>query len=101
MVVNPNKLSQLWQELKRRRVIHVTVVYATAAFAILEAVDIIFPRVNLPERAITFLMILLAIGFPLALILALIFDLTPDGDWHLFNHGDSYLVMHYESINTN
>ena len=75
----PNKLSQFWQELKRRRVIHVIIVYATAAFAILEAADIIFPRLNFPDRAVTFVMILLAIGFPIALILSWIFDVTPDG----------------------
>ena len=31
---NPNKLTQFWQELKRRRVIHAIIVYATAAFVI-------------------------------------------------------------------
>jgi hypothetical protein len=34
-----NKLSQFWQELKRRRVIHVIVVYATAAFVIIELIN--------------------------------------------------------------
>jgi TolB-like protein len=74
-----NKLSQFWQELKRRRVIHVIVVYATAAFVILEAVDIIFPRLNFPDWTVTFVMILLAVGFPIALIFSWIFDVTPEG----------------------
>ena len=68
MPSSPNRLSQFWQELKRRRVIHVIVVYATAAFVILEAVDIIFPRLNFPDWTVTFVMILLAVGFPIALI---------------------------------
>lgn len=76
---NPNKLFHFWQELKRRRVIHVIIVYATAAFVILEGVDIIFPRLNFPDWTITFVMILLAIGFPLALIFSWIFDVTPEG----------------------
>jgi len=75
----PNKLFQFWQELKRRRVIHVIVVYATAAFVILEAVDIIFPRLNFPDWTVTFVMILLAVGFPIALIFSWIFDVTPEG----------------------
>jgi len=79
MPANPNKLSQFWQELKRRRVIHVIVVYATAAFVILEAVDIIFPRLNFPDWTVTFVMILLAVGFPIALIFSWIFDVTPEG----------------------
>ena len=32
MLENPNKLTKFWQELKRRRVIHVIIVYATSAF---------------------------------------------------------------------
>jgi len=79
MPTNPNKLSQFWQELKRRRVVHVIVVYATAAFVILEAVDIIFPRLNFPDWTVTFVMILLAVGFPIALIFSWIFDVTPEG----------------------
>jgi TolB-like protein len=76
---DPNKLSHFWQELKRRRVVHVIVVYATAAFVILEAVDIIFPRLNFPDWTVTFVMILLALGFPIALIFSWIFDVTPEG----------------------
>ncbi len=79
MPTRSKKLSQFWQELKRRRVIHVIVVYATAAFVILEAVDIIFPRLNFPDWTVTFVMILLAVGFPIALIFSWIFDVTPEG----------------------
>jgi len=67
MPSNPNKISKFWQELKRRRVVHIIVVYATAAFVILEAVDIIFPRLNFPDWTITFVMILLAMSFLLKL----------------------------------
>ena len=55
------------------------VVYATVAFVILEAVDIIFPRLNFPDWTVTFVMILLAVGFPIALIFSWIFDVTPEG----------------------
>jgi len=57
----------------------VIVVYATAAFVILEAVDIIFPRLNFPDWTVTFVMILLALGFPITLIFSWIFDVTPEG----------------------
>ncbi len=55
------------------------VVYATAAFVILEAVDIIFPRLNFPDWTITFVMILLVVGFPITFIFSWIFDVTPEG----------------------
>ena len=74
-----NKLSQFWQELKRRKVTRTITVYAAAAFVILEAVDIIFPRLNFPDWTVTFVMILLAVGFPIALIFSWIFDVIPGG----------------------
>jgi hypothetical protein len=45
----PKNLSKFWQELKRRRVFHVIVVYATAAFVILELIDI--KRVSKMEQS--------------------------------------------------
>ena len=39
MSENPNKLSQCWQKLKRRKVVHVITVYATPAFVIIELVN--------------------------------------------------------------
>lgn len=45
---SPDKISRLWQELKRRRVVHVVVVYATAAFVIIELVNNVTESLNLP-----------------------------------------------------
>ena len=75
----PSKLSQFWQELKRRKVIYVITVYASAAFVIIELVNNVVEPLNLPERTPTIAIILLAIGFPIAVILSWIFDLTPKG----------------------
>jgi len=93
---SPNKLSQFWQELKRRRVIQVIFVYATAAFMILEAVDIVFPRLNFPDWTITFVMILLAIGFPIAVIFSWIFDYTPKGIMRTKSMEDIRASQRYE-----
>ncbi|MEN8227454.1 MAG: tetratricopeptide repeat protein [Bacteroidota bacterium] len=76
---NPNKLTQFWQEIKRRGVIKVITMYAATAFIIMEAGDIMFPRLGLPDWTVTFIIILLIVGFPIAIILSWIFDLTPDG----------------------
>jgi len=75
----PNKLSQFWQELKRRRVVHVIIVYATAAFVIIELVNNVYETLNLPDWTPAFTLIILVIGFPLALIFSWIFDITPEG----------------------
>ena len=79
MSEKPKNPFQFWEELKRRRVIRVLVVYLASAFAILEATDIIFPRVGLPDNAINVVMYLLAIGFIISFILSWIYDVTPEG----------------------
>jgi hypothetical protein len=76
---NPNRLSRFWQELKRRRVIHVITVYATAAFVIIELVNNLAEPLNLPASLPTIVIIILAIGFPLAIILSWLYDLTSEG----------------------
>jgi adenylate cyclase len=72
-----------WQallaELKRRRVVRVALVYLAAAFAMLQAADILVPALHLPAWAVTFVVVLLALGFPIALALAWALELTPDG----------------------
>lgn len=79
MPENPNKLVQLWQELKRRRVIHVIIVYATAAFVIIELINNVFEPLHLPDWTPTMVIVILAIGFPIALIFSWIFDVTSEG----------------------
>jgi tetratricopeptide (TPR) repeat protein len=74
-----NKISQFWQELKRRKVIKVIAMYAATAFIIMEAADIMLPRLGLPDWTVTFIIILLIVGFPISVILSWIFDVTPEG----------------------
>jgi TolB-like protein len=76
---SPNKLSQIWQELKRRRVIKVIAMYAATAFIIMESADIMLPRLGLPDWTVTLVIVLLIVGLPVAIILSWIFDLTPGG----------------------
>jgi len=74
-----SQLSQFWQELKRRRVVHVITVYASAAFVLIELVNNLSEPLNLPDTLATIVVVILAVGFPLAIILAWIYDLTPEG----------------------
>jgi hypothetical protein len=74
-----NKITQFWQELKRRKVVRVITVYAATAFIFIEAGEIILPRLGLPDWTVTFLIILLIAGFPITIILSWIFDVTPEG----------------------
>ena len=76
---NPNRLSQFWQELKRRKVVRVITVYAATAFVILELVDIITEPLRLPEWTLQFAIVFLCIGFIIAVILSWIYDIHPEG----------------------
>ena len=75
----PNKLSQFWQELKRRNVVRVITIYAGAAFVILELVDIIAEPLKLPSWLLPVAIVLLSIGFIIAVLLSWIYDINPEG----------------------
>ena len=74
-----NKISQFWQELKRRKVVRVITVYAAAAFVILELLSIIIEPLRLPEWTLQFAIVFLCIGFIIAVILSWIYDVHPEG----------------------
>jgi len=75
----PNKLSTFWQELKRRKVVRVITVYAAASFVILELLSIIIEPLRLPEWTLQFAIVFLCIGFIVTIIIAWIYDITPEG----------------------
>jgi tetratricopeptide (TPR) repeat protein len=79
MSKKPNLLIRFWHELHRRKVFKVLAMYAGSAFVVIQVIDILTNRLNLPPWIATLIIIILSIGFPVAAILAWIFDLTPEG----------------------
>ncbi len=75
----PKKRFRFWHELKRRGVPKVLAMYVATAFIIMEAVDIMLPRLGLPDWTVTLVIILLIIGLPVAFVLSWVFDITPQG----------------------
>ena len=69
----------LLAELKRRKVIRVAVVYAATAFAVLQAADIMLPQMGVPPWALSLVVALVVLGFPIALVLGWALEVTPDG----------------------
>jgi adenylate cyclase len=67
------------EELRRRRVFRVAVGYMIAAWVAVEVVATTFPHLGLPAWAVTAVIVLAAVGLPVALALAWAFDITPDG----------------------
>jgi|GEM_PF-6718095 len=72
-------MSSLISELKRRNVFRVAVLYGIVAWVLIQIVDVVMPRLGIPEWGVTLVIVLLAIGLPIALIFARAFELTPEG----------------------
>ena len=66
-------------ELKRRNVFRVGAAYAIMAWLLVEVASVVLPALHLPGWTLTFLIIVILAGFPLVLIFAWAFELTPDG----------------------
>jgi adenylate cyclase len=66
-------------ELKRRRVIRVLVLYAVVGWIVIEVASVVFPALHLPSWTITLVIVLVALGFPIALTLAWAVDIGPHG----------------------
>ena len=72
-------MNGFFEELQRRKVYRVAVAYVIAAGGIIQLASAAFPAWELPNWALRLVIVFLLIGFPIALILAWAFDVTPAG----------------------
>jgi len=73
------KIANFFTELKRRNVYKVAVAYAVVAWLLIQAASILFPTFEAPGWMMKVFVAVVAAGFPIALILAWAFELTPEG----------------------
>src|SRR6266704_5316296 len=66
-------------ELKRRNVYKVAVAYAVVGWLIAQIATQIFPFLEIPNWVVRLVIVLIAIGFPIALVIAWAFEATPEG----------------------
>jgi len=69
----------LFNELKRRNVIRVSIAYAVAAWFLLQISDLVLENIAAPDWVMQVIMLLLGLGFPLVVIFAWAFEMTPEG----------------------
>jgi TolB-like protein/Tfp pilus assembly protein PilF len=74
--VNANNF---FTELKRRNVYKVAIAYAVVAWLLIQVATQVFPFFEVPNWAVRLVVLLLALGLPIALVLAWAFELTPEG----------------------
>ena len=73
------KIDNFFSELKRRNVYKVAVAYAVVAWLLIQVATQVFPFFDIPNWAVRLVVLLLALGFPVALILSWAFEITPEG----------------------
>src|SRR6184192_190325 len=73
------KSATLFAELKRRNVYKVAVAYAVVGWVIAQIATQIFPFLEIPNWVVRLVIVLIAIGFPIALVIAWAFEATPEG----------------------
>src|SRR6202040_808842 len=66
-------------ELKRRNVYKVAVAYIVAGWAFSQGIAQVFPVFDIPNWAIRLIVLLIILGLPIAIVLAWMFELTPQG----------------------
>ena len=73
------KIDNFFAELKRRNVYKVAVAYAVVAWLTIQAASIFLPAFNAPQWAMQIVILILVIGFPIALAFSWAFEITPEG----------------------
>ena len=78
-------MSGFFEELQRRKVYRVAAAYIIAAGFIIQIGSAVFPAWDLPNWTLRLVVVVLLMGFPIALILAWAYDVTPDGQRFIVN----------------
>src|SRR5213596_3147016 len=73
------KSDKFFAELKRRNVYKVAVAYAVAGWALSQGIAQVFPVFDVPNWAIRMIVLLIVLGFPVAVVFAWFFEITPEG----------------------
>ena len=73
------KIDNFFAELKRRNVYKVAVAYIVASWLLIQAASILFPTFDAPAAAMKILVVVLVLGFPIALAFSWAFEITPEG----------------------
>ncbi len=78
-MTEPTRRPSVLDELKRRKVVRVAVVYGAVGFAVLQVIELVAEPLGLPAWTLGLAIVLAGAGLPIALVLAWAFELTPEG----------------------
>ncbi len=72
-------MANIFTELKKRKVFNSAAIYLATAFVILQVAQIIIPALRIPSWTLSFIVVLLILGFPIVVIFSWIYDVSDDG----------------------
>jgi len=72
-------VKSFWDQLKKRKVIRVAIAYIVVGWIVMQVGEVTFEALTLPPWALTLLVVIVLLGFPLALVLSWAYEVTPDG----------------------
>src|SRR6266516_3195519 len=73
------KIDNFFAELKRRNVYKVAIAYAVVAWLLIQAASIFLPAFNAPQWAMQIVILIVVVGFPIALVFSWAFEITSEG----------------------
>ena len=79
----------LLNELKRRHVFRVAITYIVVTWLILQVADVLLDKIGVPDWTFMVVLVILVIGFPVAVMLAWAYDMTPTGLQRTDAHDES------------
>ena len=88
-------MPSLFEELKRRNVFRVAAAYAAIAWLLAQIADTLLPAFGLPPAYLRSFLTLLGLGFPVAVVLAWIYDITPEGIERTDDNVDTLPPRHF------
>jgi len=77
--MNNNSIKSFLTQLRKRKVIRVGIAYVVVGWIMMQVGEVTFEALSLPPWALTLLIIIVLLGFPIALVLAWAFEVTPEG----------------------
>ncbi len=77
--MNSRPVKSFFQQLKDRKVIRVGIAYIVVGWIMMQVGEVTFEALTLPSWALTLLVVIVLLGFPIALVLAWALEVTPEG----------------------
>jgi len=78
-MMNQTQLKELWSQLKKRKVVRVALIYLVISLLVILFGTLAFEALGVPSFVLSLLLVVILLGFPVALVLGWVYEITPQG----------------------